>query len=146
MNIWAILMLVSAGLFTGGTVAFAWERIPAWRAMPPAQYLPDFAGTIHRADRMQPTLLVIAIVAALGYGLSASAPARTLAFVAAAGFGVTLLASLAVLVPLQRRIIASAQQPPEAIEAMRRRWFSGHRGRATLAATCFTLAAVAAVV
>ena len=56
-----------------------------------------------------------------------------------------LIASLAVLVPLQRRIIAAAQQPPEAIEAMRHRWFSGHRGRAALAAACFTLAAVAAV-
>ena len=146
MNIWAILMLVSAGLFTGGAVAFAWERIPAWRAMPPAQYLPDFAGTIHRADRLQPALLVVAIASALGFAIGASAPARTLALLAAAGFGVTLIASLAVLRPLQRRIIASSPQQPDAIEAMRRRWFSGHRGRATLAAACFTLAAVAAVV
>ena len=146
MNIWAIPMLVSGGLFTGGVLAVAWERIPAWRAMPPAQYLPDFAAAIRRADRIQPALLVVAIVAALGFGLGANATARTLALLAAAGFGVTLLASLAVLVPLQRRIIASAQQPPDAIEAMRRRWFSGHRGRAALAAACFTLASIAAVV
>ena len=146
MNIWAILMLVSGGLFTGGAVALAWERIPAWRAIPPAQYLPDFAGTIQRADRLQPALLVVAIVAALGYGLGASALARALALVAAAGFGATLLASLAVLVPLQRWIIASAPQRPEAIEALRRRWFAGHHGRSVLAAACFTLAAIAAVV
>jgi|SRR3712207_6346864 len=146
MNIWAIPMLVSGGLFAGGVLAVAWERIPAWRAMPPAQYLPDFAAAIRRADRLQPALLVVAIVTALGFGPSANASARTLALTAAAGFGVTLLASLAVLVPLQQRILAAAQQPPDAIEEMRRRWFSGHRGRAALAAACFTLAAIAAVV
>ena len=146
MNIWAILMLVSGGLFAGGTLAVTWERIPAWRTMPLAQYVADFAATIHRADRMQPALLVVATVTALGFGISASALARTLALLAAAGFSVTLIASVAVLVPLQRRIIASGQQQPDMIEAMRRRWFTGHRGRSVLAAACFTLASIAVVV
>jgi Anthrone oxygenase len=145
MNIWAILMLVSGGLFAGGALAIAWERIPVWRTMSPAQYVTDFAETIHRADRVQPALLVVAIVTALGFGIGASATARTLALIGAAGFIVTLIASVAVLVPLQRRIIAASPQPPDAIEAMRRRWFTGHLGRSALAAACFTLAAVAAV-
>ena len=146
MNIWGILMLVSGGLFTGAALAVTWERIPAWRTMPLAQYLADFAGTIRRADRMQPALLVIAIVTAFGFGIGASAMARTLALIAAAGFLVTLVASVAVLVPLQRRIIASSPQQPDRIEALRRRWFTGHRGRSALAAACFTLASIAAVV
>ena len=145
MNIWAILMLVSGGLFAGGALAVTWERIPAWRTMPLAQYLTDFAATIHRADRMQPALLVVAIVTALGFGISTSAMARTLALIAAAGFIVTLISSVAVLVPLQRQIIASSQQQPDTIEAMRQRWFNGHRGRSALAAACFTLASIAAV-
>ncbi len=114
--------------------------------MPPAQYLPDFAGTIHRADRLQPALLVVAIVTALGFGISASGLARTLALIAAAGFLVTLIASVAILVPLQRRIIASSPQQSDRIEAMRRHWFNGHRGRSALATACFTMAAIAAVV
>ena len=146
MNLWAILMLVSGGLFAGGALAVTWERIPTWRTMPLAQYLTDFAETIHRADRVQPALLVVAIGTALGFGISASAMARTLALVAAAGFFVTLIASVAVLVPLQRRIIASSPQQPDHIEAMQRRWFTGHRGRSALAAACFTLASIAAVV
>ena len=146
MHIWAILMLVSAGLFAGGALVVTWERIPAWRTMPLAQYLTDFAQTIHRADRLQPALLGVAIGTALGFGLSASAMARTLALIAATGFLVTLVASLTVLVPLQRRIIASSPHQPVAIEAMRRRWFNGHRGRSALAAACFTLASIAAVV
>ena len=146
MNIWAILMLVSGGLFTGAALAVTWERIPTWRTMPLAQYLTDFAATIHHADRVQPALLVVAIGTALGFGISTSATARTLALIAAAGFLVTLVASVAVMVPLQRRIIAASPQQPDRIEAMRRRWFTGHRGRSVLAAACFTLASIAAVV
>ncbi len=146
MNIWAILMLVSAGLFAGSALAFTWERIPAWRIMPLPQYLTDFAGTIHRADRVQPALLVAAIATALAFSASASATARTLALVGAAGLIVTLIASVAVLVPLQRRIIVSSPQQPDTIETMRRRWFRGHFGRSALAMACFTLVAIAAVV
>ena len=146
MNIWAILMLVSAGLFAGSALAFTWARIPIWRTMPLPQYLTDFTETIHRADRVQPALLVAAIATAIAYGLTASAPARTFALIAAAGFLVTLVASLVILVPLQRRIIASSPQQRDAVEAMRRRWFSGHLGRSALAAACFTLAAIAVAI
>ena len=146
MNIWAILMLVSAGLFAGSALAFTWARIPIWRTMPLPQYLTDFAETIHRAARVQPALLVVAIVTALAFGMSASAPARTFALIAAAGLLATLIASVAILVPLQRRIIASSPQQADAIEAMRLRWFNGHRGRSALAAVCFTLVAIAAIV
>ena len=146
MNIWAILMLVSAGLFAGSALSFTWARIPIWRTMPLPQYLTDFAETIHRADRVQPTLLVVAIVTAFAFGISASSAARTIALTAAAGFLITLIASVAVLVPLQRRIIASSPQQPDTIEVMRGRWFNGHRGRSALAAVCFTLASIAAIV
>ena len=146
MTIWAILMLVSAGLFTGAALAVTWERIPAWRTMPLVQYLTDFAGAIHRADRVQPALLVVAIGTALGFGISASAMARTLALIAAAGFLVTLIASVTVLVPLQRRIIASSPQQPDMSEAMRRRWFSGSLGRSVLSVVSFALLVVATTV
>jgi hypothetical protein len=28
---WAISMLISGGLFAGGVLSIAWERLPAWR-------------------------------------------------------------------------------------------------------------------
>jgi hypothetical protein len=35
---WALPMLLAGGLFAGGVLSIAWERIPAWRAAD----LPDF--------------------------------------------------------------------------------------------------------
>jgi hypothetical protein len=144
VNLWAILMLVSSGLFAGGAAVFAWERVPVWRALSPAQFKPDFARAIHKADRVQPALLVVSVVAAVGFGVTTAGAARSLALMGAAGFIVILIASGVVLVPLQRRIIASSEPPPAAVEAMRRHWFSGHLGRSILAAASFILMALAA--
>lgn len=146
MNLWAILMLVSGGLFTGGVSVFAWERVPLWRSMPLPQFRIDFASAIHKADRVQPALLLVAIVTAVGFGVTATGAARSLALIGASGFIVTLIASGAVLVPLQRRIIASSQQQPVAVETMRRRWFGGHLGRSVVAVASFILVAAAAAV
>ncbi len=146
MNLWAAAMLVAGGIFAGGAATFAWSRVPIWRRMAASGFVTDFEQTIARTDKVQPALLVVTIVSAIGFALTADGLARALALVGAAAFVLTLVASVAIMVPLQRRIIASSQQPPDAIEAMRHRWFTGHRGRATLAAACFTLAAIAAVV
>jgi len=146
MKIWAIVMLVSGGLFSGGVTVFAWERIPAWRTLPLPQFRIDFAGAIHKADRVQPALLVVAIAATFGFAFTTTGAARTLALIGAAGFIATLIESGAVLVPLQRRIISSSQQQPVTLEAMRRRWFSGHLGRTILGVASFVLVAIAAAV
>lgn len=90
----------------------AWERIPVWRAVPLPQFRTEFATTIRIADRVQPALLLASIVTAIGFGLVANGAARALALVGAAGFIGILAASLAVLVPLQRRIIASSEVSP----------------------------------
>jgi hypothetical protein len=80
MNVWAFLMLVSGGLFAGGVSAVAWDRIPAWRpGMPLAEFRTDFAGVVQRADRVQPGLLVVAIVASFGFGSADPGAARILA-------------------------------------------------------------------
>jgi hypothetical protein len=143
MNTWMILMLVSGGLFAGGVAVFAWERVPAWRQMPLPRFRDDFASAIHRADRVQPALLVVTIAATVGFVLTAGGPARTLALIGAVGFLLTLIGSGAILVPLQRRIIRSSAQP-DTLEAMRQRWFQGHLGRASVGVTSFVLVALAA--
>ena len=59
-------------------------------------------------------------------------------------FVVTLAASIVILVPLQRRIVATPHAKTKEIEEMRARWFRGHLGRSMLAAASFVAVAVAA--
>jgi hypothetical protein len=68
-------MLIRGGLFAGGAGFFAWERIPAWRAMSSMEFQPDFADSIRRADRLQPALLVVCLVSTIGFALVAVAEA-----------------------------------------------------------------------
>jgi hypothetical protein len=42
-------MVVTSGLFTGGVLVIAWERIPVWRALPLPQFRTDFATAIRFA-------------------------------------------------------------------------------------------------
>jgi anthrone oxygenase-like protein len=144
MSIWASLMLIAGGLFAGGAATFAWSRVPIWRRMPVQEFIGDFEETLRRTDKVQPALLVAAIVSAAGFALTADGSARVLASVGAAGFVVTLGASLAVLLPLQRRIVATPSAKAKAIDEMRARWFRGHLGRSVLAVASFVAVAVAA--
>ena len=144
MSAWASLMLIAGGLFAGGAATFAWSRTPIWRRMPVQEFIGDFEETLRRTDKVQPALLVAAIVSAVGFALTAGGSAQVLALVGAAGFVVTLAASLAFLVPLQRRIVATPPSKAKAIEEMRARWFRGHLGRSMLAVASFVAVAVAA--
>ena len=144
MSTWASLMLIAGGLFAGGAATFAWSRVPIWRRMPVQEFIGDFEETLRRTDKVQPALLVTAIISAAGFALTADGSARVLASVGAAGFVVTLAASLAILVPLQRRIVATPPSKAKAIDEMRTRWFRGHLGRSVLAVASFVAVAVAA--
>ena len=144
MSTWASLMLIAGGLFAGGAATFAWSRVPIWRRMPVQGFIGDFEETLRRTDKVQPALLVAAIVSTGGFAFTAEGSARVLALVGAAGFAVTLAASLAFLVPLQRRIVATPPAEAEAIDEMRARWFHGNLGRSMLAAASFVAVAVAA--
>jgi hypothetical protein len=145
-DVWATIMLLAGGLFAGGSATFAWSRVPIWRRMPAPHFIPDFDETIRRTDIVQPTLAVVAAAAGIGYAFTADGWARLLASLGAGGFIVVLLASLAVLVPLQRRIIATPPAQSDNIEAMRLRWFGGNLGRAVLSVVAFALIVVAALI
>ena len=97
----------------------------------------DFAATISRTDKVQPALLVVAILSALGFAITADGSASAFASVGASGFIVTLVVSVAVLVPLQRRIIAESEAGRSEVEAMRARWSRGHLGRSVLSMASF---------
>ena len=137
MDVWAALMLTSAGAFAGGAARFSWSRVPIWRVMEPESFRDDFSATLNRTDKVQPALLVVAIVSTIAFGLAADSSVTGFAWVGAAGFIVTLVASVAILVPLQRQIITGGPGPRSDFEAMRARWFQGHLGRTMLSMASF---------
>jgi hypothetical protein len=127
---WAIAMLFSGGLFVGGLVAIAWERIPAWRASDLVDFRTGFAHTLRRMDRRQPALLVVCLGSTIGFASSTGGAARTLAGLAAGDLLVVLVGSVALLVPIQRRLVASGPAPPSACAS---KWGSAVRPNPWLA-------------
>jgi hypothetical protein len=107
--------------------------------MTASDFVRDFERRIRRTDKVQPALLVIAAVSATGFAVTANGSARLFAALGAGGFILVPLASLAVLVPLQRRIIATPLAQGADLEAMRLRWFSGNLVRSLLSVASFAL-------
>ena len=147
-ELWAVLMLLAGGLFAGGSATFAWSRVPIWRRLALADFARDFEATLRWTDRVQPALLVLAIGSGAAFAVSVQDEARLLGALGTAALALVLILSLAILVPLQRTIIAIAADPAASarVEAMRRRWFTGNRGRSLVAVTGYVLLVVAAVV
>jgi len=146
MNAWATMMILAGGLFAGGVTTFAWSHIPLWREMPPPRFVPDFAQTIRRADKVEPALLLTAIVSATAFASTAGSAAAVLALFGAGGFLTTLIGSAVALVPLQRRILTASPHQSDAIDRMRMRWFGGHLGRSALSVVSFIAVALAAAI
>lgn len=145
-DLWTISMLISGGLFAGGVASIAWERLPAWRATGLADFRVAFAHTLRRVDRLQPALLLVCLVSTTGFAVNADGAARTAALVAVAGFLAILVGSVALLVPIQRRLVSSggAELPPPEAERLRSLWLRGHMIRTVAALAALVLAVVAA--
>ena len=147
MDIWPALMVIAGGLFAGGAATFGWSRVPIWRRMAQAEFVRDFSQTIDRTDKVQPALLVIAVASALVYGFGMSGLRQVFAIVGAVGLILVLLASLAVLVPLQRRIIAQGSGDDATdLGEMRSQWYRGNLGRTVLSVLSFVALAAAVTV
>jgi hypothetical protein len=145
-ELWTIAMLISGGLFAGGVVSIAWERVPAWRATDLSDFRTAFAHTLRRVDRLQPALVVICSISTIGFAISSGGAARTLAVLAAAGFLVVAAGSGAWLVPIQRRLVAPGpEQSPAEIERLRTQWLRGHLIRTIVALVSLVLAVVSVV-
>ncbi len=142
---WAMAMLFSGGLFAGGVVSIGWERVPAWKRADLADFRAGFAYTLRRVDRLQPALLTVCLVSTIAFAVSTGSVARALAILAAGGFLVILVGSVAWLVPIQRRLVAVGSGEPSAyLDGLRARWLRGHLIRAAGALALFVLAVVAA--
>ena len=146
VDISGLLMIAAAGLFAGGGATFAWSRVPIWSRMATPEFVQDFRQTIDRTDKIQPALLVIAAVSAIVFALDARGAQQILAALGAAGLVLVLVASFAVLVPLQRRIIAIGGDTSTDVGPMRRQWYTGNLGRSVLSVLSFVALAAAVTV
>jgi len=148
MSAWfAITMLVAGGLFAGGVVSIAWERAGTWRVASSLDFRRDFAYTIGRVDKLQPALLVITSLSAGVFAFLTPGLPRLLAATAALGLVAVLVGSVALLVPIQRRIVS--QQPELAtaeVERLKGMWIRGHLARTAAGVACFAILVAAAVV
>jgi hypothetical protein len=130
-DLWAIAMLISGGLFAGGVASIAWERLPAWRATELADFRVAFAHTLRRVDRLQPALLVVCLVATIGFAFNVDGASQLLALLAAASFLAVLVGSGALLVPVQRRLVSSSPElPSREAERLRSDKVTSSSGRA----------------
>jgi hypothetical protein len=82
-EVWATAMVVSGGLFAGGLMSIAVERVPAWRRSDTGEFRVAFAHTVRRVDRLQPALLSISLVSTIGFAIVETGAARVFATLAA---------------------------------------------------------------
>lgn len=140
-----VTMLVTDGLWAGGILFYAVERVNLWARMPLPQYVVDFRRSVYRADPLQPILGILAVVAAIFFAVRAPAPSSAFAWI-----GVVLIALVIVFsIVFSERINSMFRKrregdaPPDA-EALRVRWRRLHlirTGPALASLVSFALAA-----
>jgi hypothetical protein len=136
---WTIVMLGAGGLFTGGLVWYAWERVWIWRRLDLRDFAVDFRRSVRKADPAMPMLLVICGAAAGVFASIGEGPARTFALASIGQLAVILVGSIVVAEPInsQFRRLPEGVVPSHA-ERLRRRWRTFH-----LIRTCLGIAAFA---
>lgn len=142
MSAWTVAMLASGALFSATVAYFTWVRIPQWRELTYEEFRADFGRWLRRADAVQPMLAVAFLVSTVRFAQGADGANRLVAWVAAGGLAVSLVGSVAVMVPLQRRLAAGRSRDPE---QARQRWYRGHLVRTSLVMPAFALAVMATI-
>src|SRR5262245_4430115 len=144
-TLWGVAMVVASGLFAGGLMAIAWERTPVWKSASIPDFRATFSGTLRRVDRLQPALLTISLVSAIGFAVTASGDARVIAIVVVVDSFFILVGSIVWLVPIQRALASTSELPTDGADRMRVRWLHGHLIRTAAGIGLFVLAVLAAV-
>ncbi len=134
LRLWTIVMLGASGLFTGGTVWYAWERVWIWRRLTLPEYSVDFRRSLRKADPAMPILVMICGAAAGTFASLTDGAARTLAFAGIGLLAVILVSSIILAEPVnsQFRRRPEGDVPPDA-ERLRRLWRRFHLVRTGLA-------------
>lgn len=135
-----IAMLGAGGLFTGGVVWYAWERVWIWRRLTLPAFAVDFRRSVRKADPALPILLVICASGAGAFAWLAGDTGRMLSLAGVALLAVILVSSIILAEPInsQFRRLPEGTVPPDA-ESLRQRWRRFHLIRAALAVAAFAL-------
>jgi hypothetical protein len=135
-----IVMLGAGGLFTGGIVWYAWERVWIWRRLTLAAYAVDFRRSVRKADPALPILLVICAAGAGAFSSLTDGTGRILSLAGVALLAVILVSSIILAEPInsQFRSRLEGTVPPDA-ESLRKRWRRFHLIRTALAVAAFAL-------
>jgi hypothetical protein len=133
-----IVMLGAGGIFTGGVVWYAWERVWIWRRLELTAYAVDFRRSLRKADPALPILLVICAAAAGGFAWLTDGTARALASTGIGLLAIILVSSILLAEPInsQFRRRPEGVVPPDA-ERLRWRWRRFHLVRTALAVAAF---------
>jgi hypothetical protein len=134
LRLWTIVMLAAGGVFTGGIVWYAWERVWIWRRLTLPEYAVDFRRSLRKADPAMPILLVICGAAAGTFASLTDGAARMFAFTGVGLLAVILVSSIVLAEPVnsQFRRRPEGDVPPDA-ERLRRLWRCFHLVRTGLA-------------
>lgn len=140
-----IVMLVAGGIFTGGIVWYAWERVWIWRRLTLAEYAVDFRRSLRKADPAMPILLVICGAAAGVFAYLTDGTARALALAGIGLLALILASSIIIAEPINTRFRRHPEGvvPPNA-EHLRTIWRRFHLIRTGLAVVAFACLVTAA--
>lgn len=138
LRVSTIVMLAAGGLFTGGVVWYAWERVWIWRRLTLREYAVDFRRSVRKADPALPILLVSCGAAAAAFASLTGGAARALASASIGLLAVILVSSIVVTEPInsQFRRCPEGVVPPDA-NHLRRLWRRFHLIRTALAVAAF---------
>jgi hypothetical protein len=139
-----IVMFIAGGIFAGGLVWYAWDRVLIWQRLTLLEFAIDFRRSLRKADPAMPILLLICGSGATVFATQTDGAARTLALASLALLG-TILVSSVVAEPInsQFRRRPEGVVPPEA-DRLRTLWRRFHLVRTAFGVAAYALLIVAA--
>lgn len=138
------LMVAFGGLFAGGILFVAVERVNLWRRMPVDQYAIDFRRSLYRLDPLIPILGIVSALGAVVFALNSDGHAAVLAWIGVGLIGVIMIASIALAEPMNSKFRRLPEgQAPEGVEQLRITWRRFHWARTIVALAAFGCCAAA---
>jgi hypothetical protein len=128
------LMVAFGGLFAGGILVVAVERVNLWRRMPIDQYVIDFRRSLYRLDPLLPIMGTLSALGAVVFALNSDRHAAVLAWIGVALIAMVMIASIALAEPMNSKFRRLPEgQAPEGAEQLRITWRRFHFARAIVA-------------
>jgi Domain of unknown function (DUF1772) len=130
----AWLMVTFGGLFAGGVLIVAVERVNLWRRMPVDQYVIDFRRSLYRLDPLLPIMGTLSALGAVVFALNSEGHAAVLAWIGIALIAAIMIASIALAEPMNSKFRRLPEgQAPEGAEQLRIAWRRFHCVRTVVA-------------